>query len=44
MLRAQVMIPDLKELASEYLPDVIYVDGEWDRDSDFWQTKPFLGA
>eukprot|EP01121_Diplochlamys_sp_Union-15-3_P006860 TRINITY_DN1740_c0_g1_i2.p1 TRINITY_DN1740_c0_g1~~TRINITY_DN1740_c0_g1_i2.p1 ORF type:complete len:456 (+),score=65.14 TRINITY_DN1740_c0_g1_i2:87-1454(+) len=38
----EIMIPQLYDLVLTYKPDVLYVDGEWDHDSDFWETKPFL--
>lgn len=38
----QKLIPDLREIVEKYMPDDIIVDGEWDKDSDFWKTKDFL--
>eukprot|EP01116_Phalansterium_solitarium_P009581 TRINITY_DN237_c0_g1_i2.p1 TRINITY_DN237_c0_g1~~TRINITY_DN237_c0_g1_i2.p1 ORF type:complete len:310 (-),score=77.07 TRINITY_DN237_c0_g1_i2:70-999(-) len=36
------MLPQMYDIATTYQPDIFYVDGEWDHDSDFWQTRPFL--
>jgi alpha-L-fucosidase len=37
------VIPQLKELVTEYQPALIFSDaGEWDEDEDFWKTKEFL--
>ena len=36
------LAPDLRDLVTRYLPDDILVDGEWENDSDFWETKQFL--
>lgn len=36
------MLPQMYDIATNYQPDIFYVDGEWDYDSDFWQTRPFL--
>jgi alpha-L-fucosidase len=38
----QKLAPDLRDLVKRYLPDDILVDGEWERNSDFWETKQFL--
>eukprot|EP00054_Salpingoeca_dolichothecata_P011863 m.65807 g.65807 ORF g.65807 m.65807 type:complete len:558 (-) comp19667_c0_seq1:1070-2743(-) len=38
----ETLIPDMKELVTKYEIDSLLVDGEWEQDSDFWQTKPFL--
>jgi len=37
-----IMLPQMHDLINTFKPDVLYVDGEWEHDSDFWQTKPFL--
>jgi len=36
------MYPQLYDLINSYQPDVLYADGEWMHDSDFWHTKDFL--
>mmetsp|Transcript_1874 Transcript_1874/g.2061 ORF Transcript_1874/g.2061 Transcript_1874/m.2061 type:complete len:461 (-) Transcript_1874:35-1417(-) len=38
----EIMLPQLKDLISRYRPDNLYVDGEWEHDSDFWKSKDFL--
>jgi len=39
---SQIMYPQLYDLINTYQPDVLYADGEWMHDSDFWHTKDFL--
>ncbi len=37
------VIPQIKELVTEYQPAVIFADaGEWDEDEEFWKTKGLL--
>ena len=37
------VIPQLKELVTEYQPALIFSDaGEWDETEEFWKTKEFL--
>jgi len=37
------VIPQIKELVTEYQPAVIFADGgEWDEDEEFWKTKELL--
>jgi alpha-L-fucosidase len=37
------VIPQLKELVTEYRPAVLFADGgEWDEDEEFWHTREFL--
>lgn len=36
------MIPQLKELVVNYSPSLIFADGTWDGDSQFWKSKEFL--
>jgi len=38
----EIMIPQLYDLVNNYQPDVIWADGDWEHDSDFWQSKEFL--
>jgi alpha-L-fucosidase len=38
----QHMIPQMKELVSEYSPDVFWTDGEWDYTSDILKSTSFL--
>lgn len=36
------MIPQLKELVTNYQPDIIWPDGEWDHPSSTWKSTEFL--
>ncbi len=36
------MIPQMKELVRMYEPHLLWVDGEWDHDSETWRSKQFL--
>ena len=36
------MWPQLKELVTNYEPDLVWPDGEWDYDSDVWKSEAFL--
>lgn len=36
------MIPQMKELITAYLPDLLYADGDWDFQSQVYQTPKFL--
>eukprot|EP01116_Phalansterium_solitarium_P021386 TRINITY_DN6628_c1_g3_i1.p1 TRINITY_DN6628_c1_g3~~TRINITY_DN6628_c1_g3_i1.p1 ORF type:complete len:598 (+),score=149.88 TRINITY_DN6628_c1_g3_i1:85-1878(+) len=38
----EVMLPQLYDLASNYQPDLIFTDGEWDHPSSFWNSTEFL--
>ena len=41
--RDEVLLPQLKELVSNYKPSIIFSDaGEWVYDDNFWKTKEFL--
>jgi len=35
-------LPMMYDLVNRYQPDIMYADGEWDHDSDWWETKPWL--
>ncbi len=39
---AEHMIPQLKDLVTQYKPELIYTDGEWDYPSSMWQSEKFL--
>jgi len=41
---AEHMIPQLKDLVTNYKPELIYTDGEWDYNSDMWQSEKFLAC
>jgi alpha-L-fucosidase len=36
------MMPQLKELVTNYQPDLIFSDGEWDKDHTYWNSTEFL--
>lgn len=36
------MIPQMKELVTSYLPDMLYPDGDWDFHSRVYETPKFL--
>lgn len=38
----EYMIPQLKELVSNYSPSVLFTDGEWEHTSDIWHSTDFL--
>jgi len=38
----QKLIPDLHQIVTDYAPDVLLMDGEWEHPSDFWKTRDFL--
>lgn len=39
---ADHMIPQMKDLVSQYQPDVLWTDGEWDHPSGKWRSTEFL--
>ena len=38
----EVMYPQFRELVKKYKPALIFSDGDWWADDNFWQTKPLL--
>ncbi len=36
------MIPQMKDLVTRYTPDILWTDGEWDRQSSEWKSEEFL--
>jgi alpha-L-fucosidase len=38
----QHMLEQLTDLVTNYKPDLIFADGEWDHNSDIWQSEKFL--
>jgi len=34
--------PQFKELVSEYKPDLIYADGEWEKNDEYWESTKLL--
>ena len=39
---SQHMLPQLTDLVTNYKPALIFADGEWDHNSDVWQSEKFL--
>jgi alpha-L-fucosidase len=35
-------MPELYDLVEKYAPELIWSDGDWDTDSDYWDSKKFL--
>ena len=38
----QYMLPQFKDVVQKYSPDIIFSDGEWDRNSWEWHSEKFL--
>jgi len=36
------MIPQMKDLVTRYLPDILWTDGEWENTSKDWKSEEFL--
>lgn len=36
------VIPELKEIVENYLPDIVWSDGDWEMSEDYWSSKEFL--
>jgi alpha-L-fucosidase len=36
------MIPQMKDLVTRYMPDILWTDGEWDKTSKEWKSEEFL--
>ncbi len=36
------MIPEMKELVERYAPDVLWADGDWEAEDEYWESKNFL--
>lgn len=36
------IIPEMKELVTNYNPSVIWSDGDWDADDTYWKSTEFL--
>jgi len=36
------MLPELVEIVQKYEPAVIWADGDWEQESDYWQSTKFL--
>jgi alpha-L-fucosidase len=39
---AEHMTPQLRDLTTRYVPDILWTDGEWDHDSGEWKSAEFL--
>ena len=35
-------MPELLEIVEAYKPDVIWSDGDWEADDNYWDSKQFL--
>jgi alpha-L-fucosidase len=38
----QIMLPQLYDVVTNYKPDYIFADGEWEHSSEFWNSTDFL--
>jgi len=38
----QVMLPQMYNVINTYKPDILWTDGEWSQNSDFWNSTYFL--
>lgn len=38
----QYMLPQMKELVTNYQPDILWPDGEWDRSDTTWRSTEFV--
>lgn len=38
----RVMIPQIKEIATRYHPDILWTDGDWQHTSDVWRSKEII--
>ncbi|KAI3388037.1 hypothetical protein SNEBB_002508, partial [Seison nebaliae] len=38
----EITMGELYELAENYQPDIIWSDGQWDANSDYWKAKEFI--
>ena len=36
------MLPELKELIELYRPEVLWADGDWEANPDYWTSQEFL--
>jgi len=39
---AEHMMPQLKDLVQRYKPSIVWSDGDWDQNSDYWNSTDFL--
>jgi len=38
----QVLMPQLVDIVSTYQPEIIWADGDWDQNSEYWNSTSFL--
>jgi len=38
----EIMLPQLYDVVTNYQPELIFSDGDWDHNSTFWQTPTFV--
>lgn len=38
----EVMVPQFKQIVTDYQPSLIFADGDWWMDDEKWETKPLL--
>jgi alpha-L-fucosidase len=38
----QVSYPQMLEIVQNYQPDVVWSDGDWEKNEDYWRSKDFL--
>jgi alpha-L-fucosidase len=36
------MVVQLKDIVNKFEPDIVWTDGDWDHNSDFWNSKEFI--
>lgn len=36
------MLPELKELVEKYAPEILWADGDWDANPDYWTSEEIL--
>lgn len=36
------MLPEITELVNTYQPDVIWSDGDWEAEPEYWGSQDFL--
>lgn len=37
-----VSYPQMIELVNEYMPEIIWSDGDWDKSDAYWRSKEFI--
>jgi alpha-L-fucosidase len=36
------MVVQLKDIVNKFEPDIVWTDGDWDHNSDFWNSNEFI--